>query len=74
MDIFCANIAAGITNSRDKLRSLQILSRHGVGLPRTTFVRDKRDVLPAIQRIGGAPVIINSSRAPRASVYCWQIR
>tara|TARA_R110001592_G_scaffold363371_1_gene685766 strand:- start:414481 stop:415677 length:1197 start_codon:yes stop_codon:yes gene_type:complete len=58
MDVFCANTAHGITNSRDKLRSLQILSRHHVGLPRTTFVRDKKDVLPAIQRIGGAPVVI----------------
>lgn len=58
MDIFCANTAAGITNSRDKLRSLQILSRHHVGIPRTTFVRDKKDVLPAIERVGGAPVVI----------------
>ena len=58
MDVFCANTAHGITNSRDKLRSLQILSRHHVGLPRTTFVRDKKDVLPAIERIGGAPVVI----------------
>ena len=58
MDVFCANTAHGITNSRDKLRSLQILSRHHVGLPRTTFVRDKKDVLPAIARIGGAPVVI----------------
>ena len=58
MDIFCANTAHGITNSRDKLRSLQILSRHHVGIPRTTFVRDKKDVLPAIERVGGAPVVI----------------
>ena len=58
MDIFCANTAAGITNSRDKLRSLQILSRHQVGIPRTTFVWDKKDVLPAIERVGGAPVVI----------------
>ena len=58
MDVFCANTAHGIINSRDKLRSLQILSRHGIGLPRTTFVRDKKDVLPAIDRVGGAPVII----------------
>ena len=58
MDVFCANTAHGIANSRDKLRSLQILSRHHVGIPRTTFVRDKRDVLPAIERVGGAPVII----------------
>ncbi len=58
MDIFCANPAMGIANSRDKLRSLQILSRHHIGIPRTTFVRDKKDVLPAIERVGGAPVII----------------
>ena len=58
MDVFCANTSAGIGNSRDKLRSLQILSRHHVGIPATTFVRDKKDVLPAIERVGGAPVII----------------
>ncbi|TDG15774.1 RimK family alpha-L-glutamate ligase [Seongchinamella unica] len=58
MDVFCANTAHGIANSRDKLRSLQILSRHHVGIPRTTFVRDKKDVLPAIDRVGGAPVVI----------------
>jgi len=58
MDVFCANTANGITNSRDKLRSLQILSRHHIGIPRTTFVNDKKDVLPAIARVGGAPVVI----------------
>ncbi len=58
MDVYCANSSAGITNSRDKLRSLQILSRHHIGIPETTFVRDRKDVLPAIERIGGAPVII----------------
>lgn len=58
MDVFCANTAHGISNSRDKLRSLQILSRHHIGIPRTTFVRDKKDVIPAIERVGGAPVII----------------
>jgi len=58
MDVWCANSSAGISNSRDKLRSLQILSRHHIGIPQTTFVRDKNDVLPAIERVGGAPVII----------------
>lgn len=58
MDVYCANTSGGISNSRDKLRSLQILSRHQIGIPRTTFVRDKKDVLPAIERVGGAPVII----------------
>jgi len=58
MDVFCANSAAGISNSRDKLRCLQILSRHQIGMPDTTFVRDRKDVLSAIERVGGAPVII----------------
>lgn len=58
MDVFCANPAHGILNSRDKLRSLQLLSRHHIGIPQTAFARDKADVLPAIQRVGGAPVII----------------
>jgi len=58
MGVFCANTANGIANSRDKLRSLQILSRHNIGIPRTTFVADKKDILPAIERVGGAPVII----------------
>lgn len=58
MDVFTTNSSGGITNSRDKLRSLQILSRHQIGIPETTFVRDRQDVLPAIERVGGAPVII----------------
>lgn len=58
MDIFNVNSADGILNSRDKLRCLQILSRHNIGIPPTTFVRNKRDVLPAIKRVGGAPVVI----------------
>lgn len=58
MDVYSPITAAGISNSRDKLRSMQILSRHDLGIPRTTFVRDRKDVLPAIERIGGAPIII----------------
>ncbi|TWU65383.1 MULTISPECIES: RimK family alpha-L-glutamate ligase [Crateriforma] len=58
MDVFTANTSTGIVNSRDKLRSLQILSRHQIGIPQTTFVRDRKDILPAIDRVGGAPVII----------------
>lgn len=58
MDHFCANSSTGIANSRDKLRSLQHLARHRIGIPTTTFVRDRKDVLAAIERVGGAPVII----------------
>lgn len=58
MSVFCANSADGILVSRDKLKSLQLLSKHKIGIPKTAFVRDKKDVLPAIERVGGAPVII----------------
>jgi len=58
MGVFVLNTSQSITTSRDKLRSLQVLSRHDIGIPPSAFVRDKRDVLPAIERVGGAPVII----------------
>lgn len=58
MDVYTPNTANGIANSRDKLRATQILSRHDIGMPATSFVRDKADVLPAIELVGGAPVVI----------------
>lgn len=58
MDIYTPNTSAGISNSRDKLRSLQILSRHDIGIPLTAYVDDKRDVQSALERVGGSPVII----------------
>lgn len=58
MDVFTPNTANGIAASRDKLRAIQVLSRHDIGMPATTFVRDRADVLPAIERVGGAPVVI----------------
>jgi ribosomal protein S6--L-glutamate ligase len=58
MDVYTPNTAYGISNSRDKLRATQILSKHGIGMPATTFVRDRADVIPAIERVGGAPVVI----------------
>jgi ribosomal protein S6--L-glutamate ligase len=58
MYVYTPVTAAGIANSRDKLRSIQILSRHDIGIPATTFVRDRKDVLAAIDRVGGAPVVI----------------
>jgi ribosomal protein S6--L-glutamate ligase len=58
MDVYTPNTSNGISNSRDKLRAIQILSRHQIGMPATTFARDRADVLPAIERVGGAPVVI----------------
>lgn len=58
MGVFCANTANAINNTRDKLRCLQILSKYDIGLAPTSFVRDRKDILDAISRVGGAPVII----------------
>lgn len=56
--VFSLNSSHSISVSRDKLRSLQILSRHAVGIPPTAFVQDHASLIPAIERLGGTPVII----------------
>lgn len=58
MGVFSLSPSGAIAVSRDKLRALQVLSRHNIGMPATAFVRRKEDVMPAIARVGGAPVII----------------
>jgi ribosomal protein S6--L-glutamate ligase len=58
MGVFCANTSSAILNTRDKLRCLQILSRHDIGMAPTSFVRDRKDIIKAIDNVGGAPVII----------------
>lgn len=58
MGVYTINPARAIARSRDKLHSMQILSRRNIGIPHTAFVKRKDDVMPAIERIGGAPVII----------------
>ncbi len=58
MDVYTPNTATGISNARDKLRATQILSRHNIQMPATQFVRNRVDVRPAIERVGGAPVVI----------------
>ncbi|MFT6976058.1 MAG: ribosomal protein S6--L-glutamate ligase, partial [Bermanella sp.] len=58
MGTYSINESVAISRSRDKLRSLQLLSRKGIGLPRTGFASkpDKADDL--IKNVGGAPVVI----------------
>ncbi|HOW00967.1 MAG TPA: RimK family alpha-L-glutamate ligase, partial [Rhodoglobus sp.] len=58
MDVYTPNTANGISSARDKLRATQILSRHNIAMPETAFVRNRADVRPAIERVGGAPVVI----------------
>lgn len=58
MGVMVLNPSTAILDSRDKFRSLQILSRHKIRIPATTLVRGRGDVQHAIERVGGAPVII----------------
>jgi ribosomal protein S6--L-glutamate ligase len=58
MKVFTAVESQALIRSRDKLRSLQILSRAGIGLPKTIFMDYSREVEGVIEAVGGAPVII----------------
>ncbi len=58
MKVFTAVESQALVRSRDKLRSLQILSRAGLGLPKTVFSNYSKDVGAIIDKAGGAPVVI----------------
>lgn len=58
MGVFSSVKSQSLVNSRDKLRSLQILARAGVGLPKTVFTNYTKDVNHIIESVGGAPLII----------------
>jgi ribosomal protein S6--L-glutamate ligase len=56
--IFSAVESQALVRSRDKLRSLQILARAGVGLPKTVFTNYSKDVDHVIESVGGAPLVL----------------
>ncbi|PKQ63871.1 alpha-L-glutamate ligase [Labilibaculum filiforme] len=58
MKTFTAVGSEALIKSRDKLRSLQVLSRAGVGLPRTVFTNYTKDVNHVIQSVGGTPLVL----------------
>lgn len=58
MGTFCVNESVAISRSRDKLRSLQLLSRKGIGLPKTGFARHPDKISDLLRIVGGAPVVI----------------
>jgi len=58
MGVFPTNESQAISRSRDKLRSLQLLARAGVGMPVTSFANSTKDVDGVIEIVGGAPLII----------------
>ena len=58
MNVFSAIESQAIVRSRDKLRSLQILARSGVGLPKTAFTNFSKEEKNLVERVGGAPLIV----------------
>ncbi len=58
MNVFTTVQSQALVQSRDKLRSLQILSKAGLGLPKTVFTNYSKDVSEVISHVGGAPLII----------------
>ena len=55
---FTPNESQSITRSRDKLRSLQLLARAGIGLPVTGFAHSTKDIDGLLETVGGAPVVV----------------
>ncbi|MCA8882871.1 MAG: 30S ribosomal protein S6--L-glutamate ligase [Rhodobacteraceae bacterium] len=56
--VYPLNESVAIGRSRDKLRSLQLLARDGIGLPVTTFAHDPKQTEEVMKLAGGAPVVI----------------
>lgn len=58
MGVYCLNESQAIARSRDKLRSLQLLCRHDIGVPPTVFTQQADHVNDCIERVNGAPVVV----------------
>ncbi|MGR8999576.1 MAG: RimK family alpha-L-glutamate ligase, partial [Gammaproteobacteria bacterium] len=58
MNVFPLNESVAISRSRDKLRSVQLLARKGIGLPVTGFANNPDDIEDLISQVGGAPLVI----------------
>lgn len=58
MNVFCVNDSVAITRARDKLRSLQLLSKKGIGLPSTGFAHSLDEIKDLIKMVGGPPLVI----------------
>jgi ribosomal protein S6--L-glutamate ligase len=58
MGVYTLNESVAISRSRDKLRSMQLLSRRGIGLPVTGFANKPDDISDLIEMVGGAPLVI----------------
>jgi len=60
--VYSASSSIAIARSRDKLRSLQLLAKAGVGIPKTVVSRNSTDIDDLLDKLGGTPVIIKLAR------------
>lgn len=60
--VYTVSSSLAINRSRDKLRSMQLLAKAGVGIPKTVVSRNSADIDDLIEKIGGTPVIIKLAR------------
>lgn len=60
--VYTTHSSIAITRSRDKLRSIQLMARAGVGIPKTVFTRSVNEIEDLIDDMGGYPVIIKLAR------------
>jgi len=58
MKIFSSVESQALVRSRDKLRSLQLMAKAGVGMPKTAFASSPKDIDILLNQVGGAPVVI----------------
>ncbi|MFC3114153.1 30S ribosomal protein S6--L-glutamate ligase [Cellvibrio fontiphilus] len=58
MGVYCLTESIALGRSRDKLRALQLLSRKGIGLPKTSFAYNVHDAKELIKLVGGTPLVL----------------
>ena len=58
MNCFCVNPSISISNSRDKLRSMQILAEAGINMPVTGFASHTKDIEGVIESVGSTPLVM----------------
>jgi ribosomal protein S6--L-glutamate ligase len=58
MGVYCINESVAISRSRDKLRSLQLLARKGIGMPITGFAHSTKFAQDLIDLVGGSPLVV----------------
>src|SRR5262245_29760664 len=58
MGVYCLNESQAIARSRDKLRCLQLLSRHDIGLPPTVYTRQAEHIPDCVEQVEGPPVVV----------------